>query len=354
LYSIRDEIIARNVWKTKEEEMKKKPKVTQKIRIRVRKSNRRSPTIQHENSIPVHIMDEAISTVCSLFKAALTKIMRGQIKYFRIRNHTHDRRKKVMDIEYACIKTGEITKIGPMKMKMQEHGKNKFINYKLTSLQTIKLHYDSKYNRYSLFVPEEYETKENDAPIGSKIGSDPGARKFQTCVSDTEAIKFGTNMKEKIAKRLNKIDKINNDYNLSKEQKKARSDKHYRKIENMVDDMHWKVIKYMTDNYKRIQIGILNTQSVVSNDNKSQLEDMMKRILISMKHYEFRQRLKYKSEAKRVVCTEVDEKFTSITCTNCGNCKEKFKGEIYKCTECLSVMDRDDVGGRNMLLKNTK
>ena len=110
----------------------------------------------------------------------------------------------------------------------------------------------------------------------------------------------------------------------------------------------------MTDNYKRIQIGVLNTQSVVSNDNKSQLEDMMKRILISMKHYEFRQRLKYKSEAKRVVCTEVDEKFTSIICTNCGNCKEKFKGEIYKCTECLSVMDRDDVGGRNMLLKNTK
>ena len=149
LYDVRNNIISKNVWKTKEEEMKRKPKAPKRISIKIKKSNRQSPTIQHENSVPVFIMDATISTVCSLFKAALTKIMRGTIKHFRIRNHTHDRRKKVMDIEYTYIKTGEISKLGPMKMKLQQHGLNKMIDYKLTSLKTIKLHYDTKYNRYS-------------------------------------------------------------------------------------------------------------------------------------------------------------------------------------------------------------
>ena len=153
--------------------------------------------------------------------------------------------------------------------------------------------------------------------------------------------------------RLKRIDKINNDYELLDEEHKKRADKHYRKIENMVHETHWKVIKYLTDNYKRIQIGILNTKEAISNENKTQLNDMTKRILQNMQHYTFRQRLKYKSKEKRVICTEVDEKFTSALCTKCGAYK-KFSGEIYNCTQCLSVIDRDMGGAKNITLKKTK
>ena len=100
-------------------------------------------------------------------------------------------------------------------------------------------------------------------------------------------------------------------------------------------------------------MGIMDTQSIVSNENKNQLRDMTKRVLSMMKHYTFRQRLEYKCEAKHVRYAEVDEKFTSKLCTLCGTYKNQGDSEIYRCDNCGSVFDRDDVGARGILLKNT-
>ncbi len=100
-------------------------------------------------------------------------------------------------------------------------------------------------------------------------------------------------------------------------------------------------------------MGVMNTQSIVSNDNNTQLYSMNKRILSMMKHYRFRQRLENKCEAKYVHYAEVDEKFTSKLCIVCGSYKNQGDSEIYKCLECGLIIDRDVVGSSGILLKET-
>ena len=316
------------------------------------KAIRRSPAKQHKNSIHTHIIDQAIESACRVFAAARTKIMNGNVKHFRIRYLRNNRKTKVMEIENQYIINGRITKINEMKMRAQVSGTNKLQDYKLETKQGVKLHYDTVAKKYTLIVHEDYLPEETSALPGTKAGADPGYRKFQTLMSDTEAVKIGSTMSEKISKRLRRIDAINDNDELTEKVKRKREHHHYEKICNMVDDMHWKTIKYMTDNYERIQMGVMNTQSIVGNAN---LNKMVKRVLEKMKHYTFRQRLKYKCEAKRVQYAEVDEKYTSKLCPGCGTYNDQKDKEIYKCElGCGLIMDRDMVGSKNILLKEVK
>ncbi len=51
----------------------------------------------------------------------------------------------------------------------------------------------------------------------------------------------------------------------------------------------------------------------------------------------------------------VDERYTSKVCSNCGNVKEDLKGsEIYDCSNCMCVMDRDVNGCRGIYIKRDK
>ncbi len=261
-YNIRDKIIARNVWKPAVKKVKNaklkggklkryvKSKKCVKLKKEVKpkklvkpvepkKSNRRTPVKQHKNSIPVHIMDQAINAACIVFDTARTKIFKRQIDRFRVRYWRNDKKTKVMEIENTYIKNGQIARINKMKMKAQIRGHNKLQDYKLTTTNGIKLHYDTKLKRYSLLVPEYYQPEESKALPGTKVGADPGSRKFQTLTSDTEVVKIGSNMSGKISKRLCRIDKINNDKKLNENTKRLREANQYRKINNMVDDMHW-------------------------------------------------------------------------------------------------------------------
>ena len=135
------------------------------------------------------------------------------------------------------------------------------------------------------------------------------------------------------------------------------NDKNYRKIDNMVDETRIigrKIINFLTNNYKRIYIGKFNIKSIVSKENNT-IDKMTKGIALLMKHYEFRQRLKNKCYAKRVMFEEVDEMFTSKTCSVCGNYKDDLGGsEIYECSYCGNTIDRDISAGRCMILKKTK
>ena len=70
----------------------------------------------------------------------------------------------------------------------------------------------------------------------------------------------------------------------------------YRKIRNYVDELHWKTIRYLTNNYDNILIGDMSSKSIVSKEGS--LTKMEKRIIHKLSFYKFRLRLKQKSEHK--------------------------------------------------------
>jgi hypothetical protein len=212
-----------------------------------------------ETAIKVHIIDCSIKLASASFKSALTNYIEGNHKIFKIRYWKKDRSKKVMEIEPSFIKNGLICKnvFGKIKMRYKD-SLNGWTDYKLDTKKAIKLHYDSKTETYSLFVPINIDTIKSNAEEDSFIGIDQGIRTNATCIAKNEAIKFGTNISEKIKEIINKIDKINENENLLQEDKNKCTAKHYKRISNLIDEMHWKIINYLTNNYDRIYIGKLN------------------------------------------------------------------------------------------------
>ena len=138
---------------------------------------------------------------------------------------------------------------------------------------------------------------------------------------------------------------------MTEKQKRKSENKRYKKINDLVNDLHWKAIKQLTDNYGTILIGNMSTKGIVQNS----INHMTKRIALIMRLYVFRERLKYKCSVKGCNYKMIDERYTSKMCTFCGNIKDNLgTNKIYECTKCNNIIGRDVNGSRNIYMKGIK
>ena len=125
-----------------------------------------------------------------------------------------------------------------------------------------------------------------------------------------------------------------------------------RKIRNIKDDFHYKVCKYLCDNYDVILLPKFNVSNLVCKATR-RINSKSVRQLLNFNHSEFRERLLTKSldyeNTSVFICNEA---FSSKTCSNCGyiNCQLKGK-KTYDCPICNLTIDRDINGARNILLR---
>ena len=310
------------------------------------------PSFNIDTTIKTHIMDGAIRLACSNYKSALTNLKEGNIKHFRIRYWKISRPFNILDIE-ACyfkqntlcpkifgkiqaFKDGEIFDLGNIGTKYNSE---------------CKLLYDRRNNNYRLYIPEKINSinVDNTKKI---IVLDPGIRTFMTGLSENEVIKIGTTTKDKLTPYIKKIDKIKRNNNTKSEKKII--NRCYNKIKNCITDLHWKSIAYLTNKYECILIGDLSVKGI-TNRKKSVLKNQSKRIGYHLSFYKFRERLKYKCDIKNCKYLEVDESYTSRTCSCCGNYKDNLNGaKIYYCDKCDLIIDRDINGCRNIYFKSLK
>jgi putative transposase len=206
--------------------------------------------------------------------------------------------------------------------------------------------------KYTLLVPIKIFI---DKTIKTEyILIDEGIRIFAMGLTCNGVIKMGEHMNMCIMKYLIKINDIQNNPNITNENKRIKQKKYSRIITNMVDELHWKLIKYLTDNYGRIVIGKLSMGQIVKKD-KSVLNKMTKQIGLRMRHYVFRQRLIYKCATKGIPLNIMNECYTSIVCSFCGYYKKDLGGnKIYKCEECGMETIRDVQGSRGIGIKALK
>ena len=319
-----------------------------------------------QTSIDSHSINGAIQDACTSYKSALTNIKEGHIKHFRIRYIKYTKARKVLKIEAPAFSKKYST------FCISQLGKNIKTenNYDLSKIKRdCKLHYDTNTNRMTLLVPSEcqkYKKKENKKKENKKkenkkkenkkkenkkndyISLDPGIRCFLTGYTANKDIKIGENIYKKVKHHLEKIDKVR--INIEEKKRKKIERKQNYRIKSKIEDMHWKVIKYLIENNKQILIGNLSTKDIVKK-REGELNKMVKRVGLSMNLYKFKQKLEYKCGINEVKYKEIDESYTSKVCSNCGNYKKDLgSAKVYKCKRCKVELDRDINGSKNILV----
>jgi putative transposase len=112
-----------------------------------------------------------------------------------------------------------------------------------------------------------------------------------------------------------------------------------KKIENIIDDMHWKTAKFLCDEYDVIHLGKINTGSIISNDT-SIIDEITKKTLLSLSHSKFRGRLKHQAKKYDCELKLVNEYMTTKTCHKCSRIKIVGASKKYECV-CGVKIGRD-------------
>jgi len=128
---------------------------------------------------------------------------------------------------------------------------------------------------------------------------------------------------------------------------KRRMGRAREKVKNIVRNAHWQTINYFTKNYDTIILPKTNMKKIIST-----LPSKPARIIQTLSHYDFRQKMIHKCRERNVKLLLCKELFTSKTCSWCGNIKEDLgQAKVYNCVECKLTLDRDINGARNIMLR---
>lgn len=211
-----------------------------------------------------------------------------------------------------------------------------------------------EFGKWFIVIPKEVNTTHINNQEGV-VAIDPGVRTFATYFS-TEGYfgKLGKGAFERILRLNFKIDKL-----ISKRSKET--DKHKKsnlkrsifklrfKIRNLIDELHWKVINFLTSRFKVIIFPPFNVSDMIKK-SKRKLNKRVVRSMNSFRFYEFKERLKFKCKENGITFIESSEAFTSRTNSFTGELidnlgsKEKFEFDNI-------FVDRDINGARNILIR---
>jgi transposase len=252
--------------------------------------------LYNNSDIYSHSLDYAIKDVCTNMKSIITNLKNKNINHFRIRYIKQSKPNQLVKIEktgfYVEDKKIISKKFGILNTQLNDTKKNDIDEIDINKID-CDLSIIRKDNRYYILLPIKIQpiikSKNNYNKV---IGLDAGIWTFLTGFSQDNIIEIGNNLSSTLNKRLNKIDKINN-LEINKSKKKKATNKRYRKIQNQINDLHWKSINYLTTNYDEIILGKLSTSSIV----RKSMNSNTKRIAMMMRSYVFRERLKYKKNS---------------------------------------------------------
>ena len=224
---------------------------------------------------------------------------------------------------------------------------------KTTNKKGLEIIYEKHTDKYFLHYPVEInwfpeDDKRNDNQVKFVneekriISLDPGIRKFLVGYDPTgNSVFIGEGASLELTKLLYNVDSIENPYKKYLE---------WKKIKNMVNELHWKTISFLLENYDTIILPDFRVSQMIKG---RKLSKMTKRLMCMFSFFRFKEKLKEKSKryGKKVII--VDESFTSCTCSVCGHINNTKGKEVFNCNSCGLVIDRDVQGSRNIFIKNT-
>jgi putative transposase len=323
----------------------------------------RNPNIKDwELNTPKDIRAGAVDDVCKAYKTGFTNLKNKSIRFFDI----HFRKKKdntsilvpnnmvnfnnnklILAPEY--LKDNKVIKIS--KNNIKKLAENQIIH----DVRIVK-----KHNIFWLCIPIDIKLKTKES--NTFCGIDPGVKTFMTCFGNTKITTYNHNKKiiDDLDTKLNLLKNRKNQnkrFMRASNQKKRRCKKRsLNKIEkrksNIIDELHWKTINSIINNYDVIFYGDIKSHNIVKDNNNRILNIDIN----NLKLFTFKQRLLYKSlvNGNKVIC--VPEPYTTKTCSFCGTVYDIKNDRIFKCPNqnCLNkkhIVDRDLNSAKNILIK---
>ena len=186
------------------------------------------------------------------------------------------------------------------------------------------------------------------------IALDPGVRKFMVGYDGENILVVGDKANKEILELLYMIDtltsqisKKNGDDDIPK--LKLDRCKLWFKVKNLINELHWKTIRLLMTQYDIIFLPEFRISKMVTKHNISR---QTKRMLYMFSYHSFKEKLAYKCDIYNKKLYIVDESYTSKTCCRCGILNDVKGSEVYKCSSCNLVIDRDYNGAVNIFTKN--
>ncbi|KAK1946323.1 putative transposase [Phytophthora citrophthora] len=120
------------------------------------------------------------------------------------------------------------------------------------------------------------------------------------------------------------------------------------KLKNAVKEMHYQTAAYLTKTYEIIILPVFSSKDMVKRSTAR--NHTFNRLLLGLKHFQFRQILKAKCELmgkSLVICSEM---YTSQTCGRCSRLHLKLGSrDVFHCPYCDHVAGRDVNAAFNVL-----
>ena len=187
------------------------------------------------------------------------------------------------------------------------------------------------------------------------VALDPGIRSFITYFStDGRFGWLGYHSFKELQRISFKMDKLISRLVLEEDKKKAkrlkRSIKRLRwRLRDLVDEMHWNIITYLTKHYKVILLPTFEVSNMTTRFHRKLVSKSV-RNLLNYRFYEFGQRLQQKCDERGVTLLRVNEAFTSKTNSFTGEIMSTLGGKESFVYDGVAV-NRDVNGARNILLR---
>lgn len=304
-----------------------------------------------ELETPKDVRAECLRDLVKAFSVAITNIKRGNINHFSMRY----RRKKsfptiVIPKSALSIKRNKLYMYKTFLGDSIRISKDKYV-------KNISFEYDCrlqyKHGEWYLIIPIKVTSIDKDKTKKKSIAAlDPGVRTFQTLYSETHTIKFqqNTELLKQLHTKLDLFQSLRSKKLISSSHYTRRRRRLYKRIDNLIDELHFKTINYLQKHHSWILLPIFESQEMAMKGFSRKCN----RNMIQLKHYVFKERLKSKCLLnKNIDLSVISEDYTSKTCTQCGNLNNNLGGnKIFKCIECNLECDRDINGARNILLKH--
>jgi putative transposase len=118
------------------------------------------------------------------------------------------------------------------------------------------------------------------------------------------------------------------------------------RIYDLIDDLHKKTANFLVRNFDNILLPSFETSNMVV-----KLRSKTARSMLTFAHYRFKQFLIVKAEEYSANVIDVQEAYTSKTCSYCGKIIAIGGSKVKKCS-CGIKVDRDYNGARGIFLSS--
>ena len=187
---------------------------------------------------------------------------------------------------------------------------------------------------------------------GRVVALDPGVRTFLTGYCETTAFKLGAGAMARIARLTSHMDRLIGKMAKASCRKRRSMKKALNrmkwKVWNLIDELHFKSIRFLLDNFDLILLPTFETSNMVVKKRRK-IRSKTVRAMMTLAHFRFKQRLKAAAIAAGKRVQDVCEAYTSKTASWTGEIVRIGGAKVIRSNGVS--MDRDYNGARGIFLR---